>query len=76
MLLSIILVGLANNYDIQNYIIWVFSAYFAFILCLKILFVYIYLLKYYTFKNYKKRQKIKEIKNENNKFIMDTNNTK
>ena len=65
MCLSLFLVGLANDYTIQNYIIWIFSAFFATILVIKTLFLYIYLFQYYTCKQYKKSNQIKETKKEN-----------
>jgi hypothetical protein len=52
-IVSIVLIGLSNNFDIQNYIIWVFSAYFAISLIIKLIFVIIYLLQYYIVKRIK-----------------------
>lgn len=64
-IVSLILVGLANNYVIQNYIIWIFSAYFAGILLIKTIFLFIYLINYNTCKSYRKMRKVKEIKKKN-----------
>lgn len=50
---SLGLLGLANNYDIQNYIIWIFSAYFALVMVVKMVFVLIYLLQYFIAKKIK-----------------------
>lgn len=61
-IVSVILIGLANNYDIQNYIIWIFSAYFALLLGLKTLFVVIYQLRYHTITSYKVSKKIGQIR--------------
>lgn len=58
---SLVLVGLANNYDIQNYIIWIFSAYFAALLLIKTIFVLIYLLRYYTITGFKVSRKVKQV---------------
>jgi arginine decarboxylase-like protein len=43
----------SKNYNIQNYIIWIFSAYFAVTLVIKVFFVIIYLLQYNTVKRIK-----------------------
>lgn len=64
-LLSLILAGLANNYDIQNYIIWIFSAYFALVMVIKVIFVLFYLVQYNIFTRFRVSRKIKQMKNKN-----------
>lgn len=64
-ILSLILVGLANDYVIQNYIIWLFSAYFGGIMAIKVIFVVIFFLKYNIITRFRVSRKIKELREKN-----------